>query len=231
MQFERFNRLYGEKSSEILSKKSVIVFGVGGVGSFVCEALIRSGIGNLTIVDPDFVDITNLNRQIQATHDTLGKKKVFAMKDRLKTINPNAKICAFDIFVDQTNIDSFKIEEYDYCVDAIDSVSSKIKIIETAKKKGTEVIAAMGCGNKKDPTRFRVSDIEKTSYCPLAKIVRKKLKDLGIKKVKVVWSDESPDAAIKSPDGSPSSSAFVPSVCGLIIASEIVKDLLGDGKI
>lgn len=225
-QYERFDKLYGIGSSDILNSKKIIIFGVGGVGSFAAEALIRSGIGHLTMVDPDLVEISNLNRQLQATHLTIGSLKVEAMKERLITINPDANIIARDVFFDEEISEEFDFSEYDYIIDAIDSVKSKILLIEKAKKEGSPIISSMGAGNKKDPTAFKITDISKTKICPLARIVRKAVRELGLEDIKVVWSEEIPTKSNNSAERSPGSSAFVPSVAGLIIASEVVSDLL-----
>lgn len=229
-QFERFNRLYGDDSSQILFDKKVIIFGVGGVGSFTAEALIRSGLGNLTIVDNDRVEITNLNRQIQATYDTIGMYKADALRDRLLTINPKACITVLVKYFDEKSNNDFDFKKYDYVIDAIDSIKSKILLIEESFKSGVPIISSMGAGNKYDPTRFKVSDIEKTSVCPLARIIRKEVRDRKIKGLRVVWSDEVPVKITGINDRSPGSSAFVPPVAGLIIASEVVKGLLKEEK-
>lgn len=229
-QFERFDRLYGEDSSQILFDKNVIIFGVGGVGSFTAEALVRSGLGNLTIVDNDIVEITNLNRQIQATYDTIGMNKAEALKDRLLTINPKTCITVLVKYFDENSNKDFEFKKYDYVIDAIDSIKSKILLIEEAFKNGVPIISSMGAGNKFDPTRFRISNIEDTKVCPLARIIRKEVRDRGIKGLRVVWSDEVPVKVTGTGDRSPGSSAFVPPVAGLVIASEVVKELLKEEK-
>ncbi len=225
-QFSRFNKLYGEGSSDLLFNKHVIIFGVGGVGSFTAEALARSGLGSLTLVDDDIVDITNINRQIQATHETIGLSKAQVLKDRLLTIHPKMCITVEEKYFDENSNKYFEFEKYNFIVDAIDSVKSKILLIQTAFDSGVPIISSMGAGNKFDPTRFRVSDIEKTSVCPLARIIRKEMRDRGIKGLRVVWSDEVPIKIMHSKDQGPGSSAFVPPVAGLIIASEVVNKLL-----
>lgn len=229
-QFERFNRLYGKNSSSVLSDKNVIIFGVGGVGSFTAEALIRSGLGNLTIVDNDIVELSNLNRQIQATYDTIGMNKAEALRDRLLTINPKTCITVMVKYFDEKSNKDFEFKKYDYVIDAIDSIKSKILLIEEVSKSGVPIISSMGAGNKFDPTRFRISDIEDTKVCPLARIIRKEVRDRNIKGLKVVWSDEVPVKITGTNDRSPGSSAFVPPVAGLIIASEVVKELLKEEK-
>ena len=229
-QFERFNRLYGKNSSSVLSDKNVIIFGVGGVGSFTAEALIRSGLGNLTIVDNDIVELSNLNRQIQATYDTIGMNKAEALRDRLLTINPKTCITVMVKYFDEKSNKDFEFKKYDYVIDAIDSIKSKILLIEEVSKSGVPIISSMGAGNKFDPTRFRISDIEDTKVCPLARIIRKEVRDRNIKGLKAVWSDEIPVKITGTNDRSPGSSAFVPPVAGLIIASEVVKELLKEEK-
>lgn len=225
-QFSRFNKLYGEGSSEILHDKHVIVFGVGGVGSFTAEALARCGIGSLTLVDNDIVDITNINRQIQATHETIGLSKARVLKDRLLTIYPKMCITVMEKYFDENSYKEFEFGKYNFIVDAIDSIKSKVLLIQTAYDFNIPIISSMGAGNKYDPTRFRISDIEKTSVCPLARIIRKEMRDRGIKGLSVVWSDEVPVKIKDTNDKSPGSSAFVPPVAGLIIASEVVRRLL-----
>jgi len=206
------------------------VFGVGGVGGYAVEALARSGVGRLDLIDHDTVSITNLNRQIIATEDTVGRLKVDVAKERIASINPHAEVIAYPIFYLPETADQFDFRNYDYVVDAIDTVSGKIALVEAAEKAGVPVISSMGAGNKLDPTAFRVADIYKTSVCPLAKVMRYELKKRGIKKLKVVYSEELPIKPAASDEESgrrqtPGSVAFVPSVVGLIIAGEVVKDL------
>lgn len=221
-----------------LAASRVAVFGVGGVGGHVVEALARSGVGALDIVDKDTVDITNLNRQIIATQDKIGQSKVEVARDRIASINPQCQVTAHECFFLPETADSFDFSKYDYVVDAVDTVTAKLQIIAQAKESGTPVISCMGTGNKLDPTALQVADISKTSVCPLAKIMRKELRKRGIDHVKVVYSQEQP---IKHPPSSepctegesgqrrtsPGSVAFVPSVAGLIIAGEVIKDLAG----
>ncbi|MCC0631667.1 tRNA threonylcarbamoyladenosine dehydratase [Clostridioides sp. ZZV15-6388] len=228
----RTSFLVGDDGIEKLKNSNVIVFGVGGVGSFTVEALARAGVGNLTIVDFDDVDITNINRQIPALHSTVGKYKVDVMEERILDINPNINIKKIRNLYNKDTSSEILIEKYDYVVDAIDMVSSKIHLIETCEKKGLKIISSMGMGNKLDPTKIVVTDIHKTSTCPLAKVMRKELRDRGIKKLKVVYSTEQPielkKKVINGKKVTPGSVSFVPSVGGLVIASVIVNELLGE---
>ncbi len=221
-QFERTELLIGEEAVNKLRNAHVAVFGIGGVGGYATEALARSGVGELTIVDKDNVDITNLNRQIIALHSTINEPKVAVMEERLKDINPDIKVNAKELFFLPDTADQFDFEEYDYIVDAVDTVTAKLAIIEKAHKAGTPVISAMGAGNKLDPTKFEVTDISKTSVCPLARVMRKELKSRGIDHLKVVYSTEEP----KQRSETVASIATVPSVCGLLIANEVIKDLI-----
>ena len=212
-QFERTELLLGKDAIQKLKNAHVAVFGVGGVGGFVVEALVRSGVGEIDVIDKDTVSLSNINRQIIALHSTVGQPKVEVIKNRALDINPNVKINAFETFFLPDTADMFDFSKYDYVVDAIDTV---------------KIISSMGAGNKLDPTLFEVSDIYKTSVCPLARVMRRELKARGIKKLKVVYSKEEA-IKIPSPDGErpvPGSIAFVPSVAGLIIAGEIIKDLV-----
>lgn len=220
-QFQRIEMLLGGEAVDRLQKARVAVFGVGGVGGFVCEALARSGVGRIGIVDKDVVDVTNINRQIIALHTTVGQPKVEVMRERIAAINPACQVDVFQQFILRDNIDEFPWDDYDYVVDAVDTVTAKIAIIETAKKHGLYVISAMGAGNKLDPTQFKVADIEKTKVDPLARVMRRELKQRGIKNVKVVYSEEEPRVRLETPG----SIAFVPSVVGLIIAGEVIKDI------
>ena len=226
----RTSLIVGDEGIEKLSKSNVIIFGVGGVGSFATEALVRAGVGNLTIVDFDDVDVTNINRQIPALHSTVGKLKVDVMKERLLDINPNLNIRTVAKKYNKENTDEILIENYDYVIDAIDMVTSKILLVEECNKKGLTLISSMGMGNKLDPTKIVVTDIHKTHTCPLAKVMRKELKDRRIKKLKVVYSEEQPQELKKKiMNGrkvTPGSTSFVPSVGGLIIASVVVNDLI-----
>ncbi len=233
--FSRTELLLGEDAVKELSKKRVAVFGVGGVGGYVCEALIRSGIGAFDLCDNDTVAVSNINRQIIATTSSVGKYKVDVMKERMLDINPEVDVRVHKCFFLPENADSFPFEEYDYVVDAVDTVTAKIELIMRAKEKNIPVISSMGAGNKLDPTAFTVADIYKTSVDPLARVMRRELKKRGVKDLKVVYSTEEPLEPIgghKSPGddssrrSTPGSVAFVPSVAGLCIASEIVKDLI-----
>ena len=225
-QFDRTVRLIGNDAQERLKTASVAVFGIGGVGSFTAEALSRAGIGRLTFIDADTVDITNINRQLVALNSNVGISKCDVMRQRALDINPAAEINAFKMFYDASTADAVDICAYDYVVDAIDSVSSKLLLIERAYAAGVPIISAMGAGNKLDATKFVVSDIYKTKVCPLARVMRRELKKRGIDKLKVVYSEEEPI----TPDGDarlPASISYVPSVAGLIIAGEVIKDIAG----
>lgn len=229
-QFSRTELLLGEKSVENLAKKRIAVFGAGGVGGFVCEGLVRAGVGSLDIIDKDTVALSNINRQLIALHSTVGMNKVDVLEKRLKDINPNLVLRKYKCFFLPETSDSFDFREYDYVVDAIDTVTGKIELVLKAKEAGVPVISAMGAGNKLDPTAFQVADIYKTSVCPLARVMRRELKKRGIEKLKVVYSKEEPlkpDFA-EGEEVVPGSVSFVPSVMGLIIAGEIVKDLTSE---
>ena len=236
-QFSRTELLIGKEGMERLSNSRVAVFGVGGVGGYTVEALARSGIGELDLIDNDQVALTNLNRQIIATTKTLGRDKVDVAKERVLEINPDAKVNIYKKFYLPETKEEFDFTKYDYVVDAIDTVSGKIALVEQAKEAGVPIISSMGAGNKLDPTAFRVADIYKTSVCPLAKVMRRELKKRGIRKLKVVYSEEMPIVHEKNAEMEqaeptqkrqvPGSVAFVPSVVGLIIAGEVIKDLAG----
>lgn len=221
--FERTELLIGKDNLEMLTKKSVIIFGVGGVGSFVAEALARCGIGKIALVDKDTVSKSNINRQIIALDSTVGKTKVSVMAKRIYDINPNCTVTEFPCFY--TKDKEIDISGYDYVIDAIDTVTSKIVLIEEASRLNIPIISCMGTGNKLCPEKFEITDIYKTSVCPLAKVMRKELKAKGIKKLKVLYSKEEPTRSIDS-GRIPASISFVPSVAGLIIASEVIKDIL-----
>lgn len=230
--FERTRRLLGNEALETLSKAHVAVFGVGGVGGFAIEALVRGGIGSIDVIDKDTVDFSNLNRQIIATEETIGKPKVEVMKDRILSINPECKVNAYQCFFLPETADEFDFSQYDYVIDAVDTVTAKIHLVMQSQKCGTPIISSMGTGNKLDPTAFQVTDIYKTSVCPLAKIMRKELKKRGVTKLKVVYSQEQPLKPEEDPNdlegprrATPGSVSFVPSVAGLILASEVIKDL------
>lgn len=229
---ERTSIIIGDQAIEKLDQASVIVFGLGGVGSYVVEALARAGIGHLTLVDFDDIDITNVNRQLPALHSTLGCKKVDVVLDRVRDINPNIDVKGHICLYDETTSDQLLEDHYDYVVDAIDMVKSKIHLIETCYKRGLKIISSMGMGNKLDPCQIEISDIHKTEMCPLAKLVRKEAKQRGIKKLTVVYSKEKPSQPLVVEDGGSlerinGSISFVPSVGGLIIASYVIRDLLG----
>lgn len=233
---ERFSRtemLLGEAAMEQLARAHVAVFGVGGVGGYVVEALARSGIGALTLVDHDTVSLSNLNRQIIATGETLGQKKVLAAAARVHSIHPACRVTMRDEFFLPENADSFDFSAFDYVVDAVDTVSAKLAIVMAARAAGVPVISSMGAGNKLEPSLFRVSDISKTSVCPLAKVMRRLCREHGIDRLKVVWSPEEPrkpfgEAPADAAPGkrqTPGSVAFVPAAAGLILAGEVIKDL------
>ncbi len=228
--YTRTELLIGREKLEILKKSKVIVFGIGGVGSFTVEALARCGVGKISMVDFDTIDITNVNRQIHAFKENVGLYKVDEMKKRVNSINEDIIVDTFKEKLEKENISKFNLEEYDYIVDAIDTITSKIFLAKYAFEKNIKIISAMGAGNKMDPTRLKVSDINKTTTCPLARVLRRELKKVGVKKLKVVYSDEkSVGEKIENEQrrkSSPSSISFMPSVMGLIIASEIVKDLI-----
>jgi len=239
--FSRTRLLLGDGALEKLAKKKVAVFGIGGVGGFVCEGLARSGVGSFLLVDDDTVNLTNINRQIIALNSTLGKPKTEVMRNRMLDINPAVGVEVKNCFFLPENAGEFDFTEYDYVVDAVDTVTAKLAIIMKAKESGVKVISAMGAGNKLDATGFKVADIYETAGCPLARIMRKELRKRGVESLKVVYSEEKPvepqggeekeeteDTNLHKKRSTPGSIAFVPSVCGLIIASEVVKDLLKD---
>lgn len=236
--FSRTQLLLGKDKMECLYNARVAVFGVGGVGGHAVEALARSGVGTLDLIDDDKVVISNLNRQIFATEKTIGKPKVEVAKERILEINPEAIVHIYQTFYMPDTASQFDFTQYDYVIDAIDTVTGKIALVEQAKAAGTPIISSMGAGNKLDPTAFRVTDIYKTNVCPLAKVMRKELKKRGIKQLKVVYSEEIPMTPLQSETEmmmedsthtkrrqTPGSVAFVPSVAGLIIAGEVIKDL------
>lgn len=224
-QYTRTELLLGEEGVKRLKQAKVAVFGVGGVGGYVVEALARSGVGSFVLVDSDTVNVTNINRQIIATHDTIGRYKTEVMKERILSINPEAEIEIRNCFFLPENREEFDFTQYSYVVDAVDTVTAKIELVMQAKEAGVPVISSMGAGNKLDASAFEVADIYKTSVCPLAKVMRRELKKRNVKHLKVVYSKEEP---IKHEAGRfPGSIAFVPSVAGLIIAGEVVKDLAG----
>ena len=226
-QFQREIMLIGKENLEKLKKSKVIIYGIGGVGSFVCEALARAGIENLILVDYDKIELTNLNRQIHALHSTIGEQKTEAMKNRILDINPKAKVETYYNKETKEKEEELINETINYVIDCVDTITTKLKLIETAKRKNIPIISSMGTGNKLDPTKFEITDIYKTTVCPLAKVMRKELKKRNIKNLKVVYSKEEPKTQIENQEKrTPASISFVPSVAGLIIASEVVKDIL-----
>lgn len=233
-QFSRTQLLYGKEVMDIFAASRIAVFGIGGVGGYVVEALARSGIGALDLIDDDKVCITNINRQILATGKTVGKYKVDVAKERVCEINPDCRVRAYKTFFLPDTQDQFDFGKYDYIVDAIDTVTGKLAIIENAKKAGVPVISSMGAGNKVNPAAFEVADIYETSICPLAKVMRRECRKRGIKSLKVVYSKEEPIRPLEDSGTAeecaprraiPGSTAFVPSVAGLIIAGEVINDL------
>lgn len=221
--FSRTERLIGEDALRKLQNSNIIIFGLGGVGSYTAEALARSGIGKLTVVDKDTVDITNINRQLYALHSTVGKPKAEVAKARILDINPECEITAIQKMYLPENSEDFVLSQYDYIIDAIDNVTAKIDLAVKAEQFGIPIISSMGTGNKLDPTAFKVSDIYKTSVCPLCRVMRTQLKKRGVKKLKVVYSEEMPKT-----DGerTPASISFVPPAAGLIIAGEVIRDII-----
>lgn len=247
-QFSRTQLLLGGEAMKKLSESRVAVFGVGGVGGYACEALVRSGVGHFDLIDDDKVCLTNLNRQIIATRRTVGKYKTDVMKERMLEINPDVDVTIHKCFFLPENADEFPFSEYDYVIDAVDTVTAKLELVMKCREFNVPIISSMGAGNKLDASAFRVADIYKTKMCPLAKVMRRELKKRGVKKLKVVYSEEKPTRPIEDmsvscrtncicPPGAahkcterrdiPGSVAFVPSVAGLIIAGEVVKDLTG----
>ena len=246
-QFSRTELLFGKEAMDKLAGSKVAVFGIGGVGGYVCEALVRSGVGAFDLIDDDKVCLTNLNRQIIATRSTVGKYKTDVMRDRMLDINPNVEVEVHKCFFLPENADDFPWDSYDYVVDAVDTVTAKIALVMKCKEKNIPIMSSMGAGNKLDGSQFKVADIYKTKVCPLAKVMRRELKKRGVKKLKVVYSEEIPTRPIEDmaiscrnncicPPGAehkcterrdiPGSVAFVPSVAGLIIAGEVAKDLI-----
>ena len=221
-QLSRSRLLIGEDGIDKLHKSRVAVFGIGGVGGYVCEALVRSGVSSFDLIDKDVVSVSNINRQIIALHSTVGRPKVEVMKERMLDINPSVNVNTYECFFLPENADDFPFEEYDYVIDAVDTVTAKIELIMRCKELGIPVISSMGAGNKLDASAFEVSDIYKTSVCPLAKVMRRELKKRGVKDLKVVYSKENPVTNSRPPG----SVAFVPSTAGLIIAGEVVRDLI-----
>ena len=229
--FSRAELLLGEEALHKLRSARVALFGIGGVGSFAAEALARGGVGHITLVDGDTVSITNINRQLIALHSTVGKEKTAVMAERIADISPETEVETYPVVYGAENRNLLDFSTYDYVIDAIDTVTSKLILIEEAKKAGVPVISCMGTGNKFHPERFEVADISKTSVCPLAKVVRKELKVRGIKNVKVVYSKEEPQKPAESPETGkrqiPGSLSFVPPVAGLLLAGEVIRHIAG----
>ncbi len=220
---ERTELLLGDEAMQKLASSYVAIFGIGGVGGFACEALVRSGVGRFDIIDRDVVDETNINRQIIALRSTIGRPKVSVMKERMLDINPDVQVEAKECFFLPENAGEFDFSKYDYVIDAVDTVTAKLTIIERANEAGVPVISAMGAGNKTDPTGFMVADIYDTKICPLARVMRRELKKRGIPSLKVVYSQEEPKKVLAD---HPASCAYVPSVAGLIMASQVIKALI-----
>lgn len=229
--FSRAELLLGEEALHKLRSARVALFGIGGVGSFAAEALARGGVGHITLVDGDTVSITNINRQLIALHSTVGKEKTAVMAERIADISPETEVETYPVVYGAENRDLLDFSTYDYVIDAIDTVTSKLILIEEAKKAGVPVISCMGTGNKFHPERFEVTDISKTSVCPLAKVMRKELKVRGIKNVKVVYSKEEPQKPAESPETGkrqiPGSLSFVPPAAGLLLAGEVIRHIAG----
>lgn len=227
--FIRTETMLGTEALEKLKNSRVAVFGIGGVGGYTCEALARSGVGTIDLIDNDTVALSNINRQIIATTKTVGKYKVDVMAQRIKEINPESTVNTYKLFYMPETAQAFDLSCYDYIIDAIDTVTGKIELIKNATEKGIRVISSMGTGNKLDPTKFEVADIYKTSVCPLAKVMRRELKSCGIKKLKVVYSKEEAKSLVTDAANgrhAPASNSFVPPVAGFIIAGEVIKDLI-----
>lgn len=231
-QFSRTELILGKEAMEKLASARVAVFGIGGVGGYTVEALVRSGVGAIDLIDDDKVCLTNINRQIYATHKTVGKYKVDVAAERIAEINPNAKVTTYKTFYTPETASQFDFSQYDYVVDAIDTVTGKIGLVLQAQEAGVPIISSMGAGNKLDSTAFQVADVYQTSVCPLAKVMRKELSKRGVKSLKVVYSKEKPlvpaqnDEEISTKRQIPGSNAFVPPVVGLIIAGEVIKDII-----
>ena len=228
-QFSRTELLIGKEVIEKLNKATVAVFGIGGVGSFVVEGLVRAGIENFILVDNDTISLTNLNRQIHATHKTIGRYKVEVMEERILEINPDAKVKSYKTFYMPNCKEQILNTDISYVVDCMDTVTAKIELIQNCKKMNIPIISSMGTGNKLDPTKFEITDIYKTSVCPLAKVMRKELKARGIENLKVLYSKE--QSITPSKNKTPGSISFVPTAAGLIIAGEVIKDIIGYNKI
>lgn len=228
--YDRTELLLGTDAIAILKEKKVLVFGIGGVGGYVAEALARVGVGTIGIVDDDVIDITNINRQIIALHSTIGQPKTRVMMNRIEDINPSIQVIPFQKRLTAESLHEFHLADWDYVVDAIDDVGAKLTLIKEAKSLGIPILSSMGTGNKLDPTRFQVADIRKTHTCPLAKVIRKETNRLGIQDLKVVFSTEEPSRKDTAHPSSrvPASIAYVPAAAGLVIVSEVIKDLLSE---
>ena len=222
-EFSRTERLIGTENLEKLKNSNIIIFGLGGVGSYVAEALARCGIGKMTVVDKDTVDITNINRQLYALHSTVGKNKADVAKERILDINPECEVTAIVKMYLPENSEEFNLSQYDYIIDAIDNVTAKIDLAIKSQEMNIPIISSMGTGNKLDPTAFKITDIYKTDTCPLCRVMRRELKQRGVKKLKVLYSTEIPH---NDGERTPASISFVPSTAGLIIAGEVVKDII-----
>jgi len=235
-QFSRTERMFGEEGQKALLNARVAVFGAGGVGGYTIEALARAGVGAIDIIDHDTVSVSNINRQIIATHDTVGMQKTEAFRQRIASIHPGCVVRTYDVFFVPETADQFDFTQYDYVVDAIDTVSGKIELVLRAQAAGVPIICSMGTGNKIDPTRLEVADIYKTSVCPLARVMRTELRKRGVKKLKVLFSTEQPlplrqPAEPQNGKVAPASNSFVPACAGLIIAGEVIKGLLPEGTV
>ena len=226
-QYTRTAELLGEEAIEKLIQSHICIFGVGGVGSYTVEALARAGIGKFTLVDGDRVALSNINRQLIATHSTVGEEKVEVAKRRILDINPDAEVRVVNAFITPEMIEGLGISDVDYIVDAIDSVSTKLSLVEFAVKNNIRIISSMGTGNKIDPSRFHIADISKTSVCPLARVMRVELRKRGIHHLRVIYSDEMPRVASGEKKRVPASCSFVPSVAGLMLAGEVIRDIIG----
>lgn len=222
-QFSRTERLIGKENLEKIKNKNIIIFGLGGVGSYVAEALARCGIGKMTVVDKDTVDITNINRQLYALHSTIGRNKADVARERILDINPECQVISIVKMYLPENADEFNLAQYDYIIDAVDNVTAKIDLAIKSQELGIPMIASMGTGNKLDPTAFKITDIYKTDTCPLCRVMRRELKARGVEKLKVLYSTEIPK---NDGERTPASISFVPSVAGLIIAGEVIKEML-----
>ena len=226
-QFQRFELLIGEKFKNVAAK-TVLILGLGGVGSYACESLIRSGIGNIIIVDNDVIDITNLNRQLMSDHNNIGKSKIDVWVERIKRINPECHVTGIKQFINEDNIASLFKYKIDYFIDACDTINTKVLAIKNCLNKHIKIISCMGTGNKMDPSKLQIMDLSKTKYDRLAKIMRKKLNDEGIKYVKVVCSDEKPYTKVTKEIPS---NSFVPATAGLLITSYVINDIVGDNNV